>query len=290
MYALLVSLCGTVETAAGATTVANASITGWAKRMALAAETLAGAATSANPGLAGWLLRCAVGCEAASGTSPAGFNRDIPGYLARIRASIAAGFGGLYPLVVTDFKNGVYSIGGASVAVTDILTQDVPNWGTFVPATDISAGVGWISGAPIFLHSVLASTGMLSGFTAVMTYEIVGAVPGYVSVELVDFPAYAVEQAFYTEELTSTTGHSVVTDHIITAENTWSGAGVHKAAFTISNARISTSTNGSAVATIDPVNNAPTDLAMVISGTGLICRRIDFYAPQPDSALPGLST
>lgn len=73
-----------LETAAGATTVANDNESGRWKRIAAAAETLAGATTSANATPSGYRLRTAIALESIAGTDGNEENRNETGLLKRI--------------------------------------------------------------------------------------------------------------------------------------------------------------------------------------------------------------
>lgn len=93
MNAKLAELALTLETVVGAASAANQSITGWGKRIGVAAEDLAGAGTAANENLLGYLKRAAVALEVVESTSPAGYNEDYDGYIARIVNALEANAG-----------------------------------------------------------------------------------------------------------------------------------------------------------------------------------------------------
>ncbi len=73
-----------LETAAGASTSANASPAGYWKRIASAAETIAGTTSTANATVHGYMLRAAVALEGVAGTSGTEENRSYNGLLKRI--------------------------------------------------------------------------------------------------------------------------------------------------------------------------------------------------------------
>lgn len=80
----------------------------------------------------------------------------------------------LEPLAVSDFKNGIYSIGGVPKAVTDLWYEDLA-WSPFNPAADIVAGKGlggiFVNGkAPRATPALFAASGLINGATFV--YEI----------------------------------------------------------------------------------------------------------------------
>lgn len=77
------------------------------------------------------------------------------------------------PVVLIDFKNGVYKVNGSSVAVTSLLESNV-NFGDFDPA-GITAGVG-LSGAdqtPAFKGAALST--IVNGGIAVFEVQVTGA-------------------------------------------------------------------------------------------------------------------
>lgn len=84
MSATLASIATDLETAAGASTSANANEAGYWARIAAAAEALAGASTTANANPQGYRLRTAIALESIAGTSGAEENANETGYKKRI--------------------------------------------------------------------------------------------------------------------------------------------------------------------------------------------------------------
>jgi hypothetical protein len=80
----LAQVATALETAAGVSTSANATKSGYWKRIAAAAESLAGPITAANENIAGYQLRTAIALEILEGGSGAEENLNESGYVKRI--------------------------------------------------------------------------------------------------------------------------------------------------------------------------------------------------------------
>lgn len=128
----LLSLTATqLETAAGITTVSNASPAGYWKRIAAAAEYAAGATTTANSTMFGYMKRAAVALESLSGTSGTEKNTNEPGYMKRIIDALE-------------------SLNGASYtgSLPSRMNQASQAWQGYNPATLFSGGEAGIFALP----------------------------------------------------------------------------------------------------------------------------------------------
>lgn len=81
---LLALIASEIESDAAISTDANPTVSGYWKRIALAAEEAAGVSTNANETLTGYMLRAATAFESLSGTSGAEENPNEAGYIKRI--------------------------------------------------------------------------------------------------------------------------------------------------------------------------------------------------------------
>lgn len=71
---------------------------------------------------------------------------------------------GVEPLIVADFKNAVYQIEGANVAITDIFEENT-DFGAYSPS-DVQAGVGLVASFPV-LKAALAVDPLANGYTVI---------------------------------------------------------------------------------------------------------------------------
>lgn len=105
---------------------------------------------------------------------------------------------GAFPSVALDFANGRYWAGGAVVPVTTALVANA-TWGAWNPATDISAGNGWIgdsTGNGWTLADPYAAP-LLGGFTSLakITAPSASTSTSYFEWEVWDNPGFANEFA-----------------------------------------------------------------------------------------------
>jgi hypothetical protein len=201
---------------------------------------------------------------------------------------------GTEPTIFLDFKNGEYTSDGVTVTIADLLVENA-DWGEWNAATMISAGVGMTSAsaicAPVFTGDAFDLVS--AGATIVLTFS--GAASGVLSralrYELVDdlndYNVNYYSRHSYTEGTLSDIGDQV-------ASNVLDGVladGAHKSALTYIDGKISRSTDGAAIITINPAaawSPAPTVMGFIISVT-LVLESVGIYPAQPDADLPSLS-
>lgn len=101
------------------------------------------------------------------------------------------------PYAVSDFKNGIYSIGAASLTVDDLWMEDIHGgaWGPWDPAIDIVPGSGMTNmgsptgnRGPVSTPALFAAVNVTAGFTMVMDInpDRVSASPGGFSLSAID--------------------------------------------------------------------------------------------------------
>lgn len=152
----LASTATSLETAAGASTSANANIPGYWKRIAAASEALAGASTNASATLEGYMLRSAVALESIAGTSGAEENANRTGLLKRVVDAL-------------EVQAGAVTVGslGGRLAIAAAAATFGPNLGPeLVGENEFNASTGWtlagnasISGGQLHLSTTQFSLG-----------------------------------------------------------------------------------------------------------------------------------
>jgi hypothetical protein len=218
---------------------------------------------------------------------------DVSLFLLGLNVSEHALPNGTEPLIFLDFKNGIYTSSGVSVAVTTLLTQNA-DWGTWNPATMISAGVG-ITGAgpPSPVLTGDAFDLVATGATILMSFSGTDVnANSALRFEMVDdlnaYNTYYYTRLSFHSGVTNNIGDQVAADE---TEPTLSGV-AHQAALTMTDGKISRSVDGAAITTINPAapwSPAPTVMGFIV-GSGMILESVGLYPAQPDADLPMLST
>lgn len=198
---------------------------------------------------------------------------------------------GTEPLIFLDFKNGVYTSDGVTVTLADLLVEN-SDYGSWNPAR-IQAGVGLVGNtdtAPVFTNDALDLT--LAGSTIVTVLSYNGAVTGdnfrYEMVDnFIDYGLYYYSGTRINSEQDSYIGDQVSPD---VTEPTLA-VGSHEVALTMIAGKISRSTDGAAIITVNPAAAwTPTPGAMgFVAPSSWVIESIGLYPPQPDADLPTLS-
>ncbi len=206
----------------------------------------------------------------------------------------AAGSGSvLEELAFADFVNGVYRIGGATIPVTGMFTEDVDNWGTFNPATHITAA-GLVGNTQPIGTSALTAVLLPAGCTIIGAFEssAVGTSTSTVGLDLVDFPDFTYE-VFVRLRLNNggvadpTLAKAIATP--VSRPMEAQGAQLRRFAVTLAPDRATLSIDGGAILT-DTTATVPAfnTFGMTVYVANL--KHIKFHPPQPDASLPGLSS
>lgn len=197
--------------------------------------------------------------------------------------------GGTTDTIVIDFKNGVYTVNEAPVAVGDLTAEDLENWNIYDPA-DIVPGSGYpsLGQGPVFAGAALAA--ILDGATVVVDFDI----------DEDQFTFDIFEPTFTTfyqiEVETEGAGHGMryldtefFVDSPVVPAN-----GHHKLAFTQLFSTVALSLTGNALETTDSTDAAPppTHVGFYLngSGAGTFIRSVTIMPPQDNAELVGLST
>jgi hypothetical protein len=206
--------------------------------------------------------------------------------------SVTSGYAlpnGTEPLILLDFKNGVYMANGDTVAVGDLLVED-ENYGTWNPAS-IQSGVGLVgASAPVFTGDALAL--ILGGSTTLSAIGYNGGVTANsFRYELVD---NFLDFGLYYRSITRINSDglpSYINDDSGAVNESESAVGNHKVVITMIDGKISRSTDGSAIITINPANPwspSPGAMGFVVPANWVV-EQIGIYPPQDDADLPTLS-
>jgi hypothetical protein len=213
----------------------------------------------------------------------------IPEVLDHAMISYALATSGAEPLVVADFKNGVYQIDGSDVMIDDIFEETPPEAGWWSGWTaDPQAGVGLVD--TNFGHNpqlaAAAKALVIGGCTMVRTFNC--EANGHIQLDLLQFPDYTVDLGFNTvAQFLSVNGQTVEAAPF----DTPSAETLNKIAFTAADGVIAISINGGETVSADPgvaVAGVATDIAMVFLNCTV--EQIAFYAPQPAADMQTLST
>lgn len=203
---------------------------------------------------------------------------------------------GTEPLIVSDFKNGIYMVGSEIVTVEDIWTED-DELGPYSPETDIVVDVGLIdddggNSLPVMLAE-LASP-LLSNCTMVIqTAWASGATVGEVRAHHVELPGFI-------EDLELIYRYNEIFDppkFIGILQSFEYGGPIevpqtltpNRIAITIINDNMAASVNGEAVLSFPLVKTAEPNTIYIELSDHLIIEYIAFYPPQDDEDLPALS-
>lgn len=201
---------------------------------------------------------------------------------------------GTIPDIFMDFKNGIYQSQGEDVALNTLLTENA-DWGTWNPATMISPGVGItvVSGIPSPVFTGEAFDLAASGATIVLVFSgtTTAATARSIRYELVD-DLVEYNLNYYSRSSFRDGDVSRIGDQ--TADDVNDGVlatGAHKTAITMIDGKISRSTDGAAIISIDPAapwSPAPTVMGFIVRAT-VVLESVGIYPAQPDADLPMLS-
>jgi hypothetical protein len=202
-----------------------------------------------------------------------------------IPSAATGGGGGGGADIIVDFANGVYSVNGASVPLSDVIGED-PNWGTF-SAGQITAGSGIGNGVtPSALGSFLSA--ILAQCTCVVSATFALPVDGSSRIILEAYePSYS---AFDTRAEINAISDFISGAFVNLAAAP--AAGSHKLAFTILDGSWSGSMDGGTVGTcaIAESLSLATGLGIEVDGVGNFLTKIEVYTtPKLNSDLPALS-
>lgn len=181
------------------------------------------------------------------------------------------------PLAVSDFANGVYTVGGSAVAVGDM--WDGANLSDWDPDTDITAGVGQTSGSAELKAGVIDPQD--AAFTVVSDWDLVA--DSFVDIIRVDWATINLQRFRAwgpTETLEVTDG--------TTSDSESVSAGRHRTAVTFSSGVLAASTDGGSPISIVPAGGPYTTL-VTGPGVGSSIAKITFYPAQDEADLPALS-
>jgi hypothetical protein len=312
------------ENKAGVTTSANRNRAGYWKRIAAAAEALAGTSSSASTTPTGYMLRAAVAVDSLTGFDGSSYNNNEEGYLARMAAGLESvqspvsgsaqkrvldlitSFVVLEPIAVSDFKNATYSIGGISKTYAEMWAAPLI-WGD--NSISVVANVGLINsyiGATTSASATVNAQAELAnaivapdvGHSGVMSVAIE---QGDSSLAMIQLRALSGAPALIAGLGSPENGAYVKRNATLSAIAGGAdfNGGLNKIAYTMTPTSVSLSLNGGAVVTLP---TAPADYTAFnllrlyfanynapVAGSSSTIERIDFYAPQDDTALPGLS-
>jgi hypothetical protein len=197
--------------------------------------------------------------------------------------------GGTTDTIMIDFQNGVYTVNGGAVALTDLTAQDSPNWNSYNPA-DVVPGSGYpsLGAGPILIGA--AREAVLAGATVVWDFVCDNDL---MKVEIF-------EDSFtnnYQWVITNTTTLSRL--RYVDADNFYDspvtvGDGHHKLAFTQLYATMAMSVDGNTVEVLSSAaaTPAPGIVGLYLDGgsAASFVRSIHIMPPQDDADLPALSS
>lgn len=192
-------------------------------------------------------------------------------------------------LWTADFVNALYTLNGASAAVTDLFQQDI-NYGTWNPATGIVASEGVVAQGPVTTTG--AFTPMADGFTLVANL-IYNSGSGYLA-EFDVTDSFAVWTQSYAQTINTTGFTATITDSIGNAsgsDGSFNGSEELTVALTIRANHIALSINGGAATAIDKAGGTWTATMGVL---GIDCshiqlRNVKALSWRSDAELPALS-
>lgn len=219
---------------------------------------------------------------------------DVSFFLLGLNVNEHALPNGTEPLIFLDFKNGVYTADGVTVTVADLLVQNT-DYGTWNAATMINgSGAGGVGGsgaaAPVFTGAALDL--VLDGATTLTTLASTGVEDNFryeMTDDLSDYNTYYYSQSgFVADQNLIGDGNGLHPDIIETAL----ADGTHHIALTFIDGKISRSTDGTAIITINPAvvwTPVPAFMGFVIP-IGMRVEQIGIYPAQPDGDLPTLSS
>lgn len=203
----------------------------------------------------------------------------------------------LTPLAVSDFKNGIYSIGGVSKTAGQMWVENASDWAAFDPVVDIVAGVGLItrdSGlyGPTATAALLAAVPPTAAFTVVIDCILIGSARAVVECD--EFPGYT--------SVTSAQASTISGTYFV-ADNSGNAsaaivAGTHRLAATLSQNPLRISKGGAAALSLASAENMALldNIGVAVEATAggggpddAIIEKITFYAPQNAAMLALLS-
>jgi hypothetical protein len=190
-------------------------------------------------------------------------------------------------LVLADFKNGNYQVGGSSVAPDDMFRSDDVD-GDPWDAANIHSGVGLVApsgqeGAASFKGAALSAC--IPECAMVFDVELPdgghSAFWAFLRDETLD-TFWSVNLSQYVAQINGGSGY--VTDNQFTI------AGPNKVAVTFSAAKVAMSINGRPAVTLMPSQAGPITAATFYGVSGAVVRSAAVYAMQVDADLPSLSS
>lgn len=182
------------------------------------------------------------------------------------------------PFAVADFKDEAYTINGSPVTLADMIVQNT-DWSSFDPSVIVNGtglvgdGTNW----PV-LNSSFAAGMLASGVTIKATVQLSGA-NGKLVLEMLDLPGYN-NEVFASLTVGAGVFNARITDGAttLTSDNPpWIGKNV--VAVNLSAADLSISPNGYAGIGFDPVEGAPTHIAIALD-SGFTIEKLEFFALQ----------
>lgn len=212
------------------------------------------------------------------------------------------GFDPSAPLAVSDFQNGVYTIGGVSKTFADMWEENLDNgpWHpeTLVPGTGITTSTGMDSNGIGAAAALIAALDPALGITAVVDYSTnqgsSTALPRF-SMDVLDTPDWNETWSYFQRGKDWT----VLSDNMIWDQVAPAPDGDHMVALTLGPDFLAYSRNGGAahVAEGIPLENPGANTIFVnvnVGGTGTLAtvtlRSVTFYRQRAAEDLPALST
>lgn len=189
------------------------------------------------------------------------------------------------PLAVSDFKNGIYSIAGASKVATDLWVENT-DWANWTPATDIVPGTGYTTGirsgatfgqGPVSTPALTAAINVSQGNIIVCDYQLIGGTGGAMTADItlnpVNLPAYVYDIDWVDHPGVAGTALGAWPNPgawIVTTPSTY---GSHKVAFAYDGTHMAYSLDGNPVVTVMHNTTLPPGTpycieAYVVGGTG----------------------
>lgn len=200
---------------------------------------------------------------------------------------------GTEPLIVLDFKSGIYMANDAATTLAALVAED-DTYGQWDEAW-VTPGVGIQHPASMTLTGDALAL-VLAGATAIYTVDIVTAdSDATMQVEMVDWPDF---NTYYFAKLGSLGAVIQIGDNVAPNLHDYGDGitglptGVHKAATTMIDGKIARSIDGLAVSSIDPAapwTVAPNFLGISTGSANIVLEKIALYPAQDDAELPALS-
>jgi hypothetical protein len=200
---------------------------------------------------------------------------------------------GADPLILADFKNGVYRLNGADVTFDDLFEEDLANWGNY-EETMLVPGLGMTSGAASSYNRFMVKPSVAAlvadGATIVPNVSVFEGGACLTRILMADSASL---NYYFTAEIQTGGVDMSGWDDGNAAELLpfpYGGSEV-KVAFNLSRTRIALSLNGGAVQASDTIDPGPfAAIALQVTGyEDMYLESLGFYPLQDEADLPTLS-